>query len=78
MQGQGVVERRDGDVAAVDDQGPGCVGVQARAVVEAPEGGLAGGGGADGAGPEAGALVIVRRRNGRGMEGMGDVGMVGN
>ncbi len=52
-QGQGVVEGRDGDVAAVED-GEGClVGVQRGAVVEAAEGGLPGRGGADGAWAES-------------------------
>jgi hypothetical protein len=49
----GVVERRDGDVAAVEDRGPGRVRVYACAGVEASEGGLACRGCADGAGAEA-------------------------
>ena len=57
VQGEGVVEGGEGDVAAVEDAGPGCVGVEAAAGVEAAEGGLAGGGGADGAGAESGACL---------------------
>lgn len=41
LQGEGVVEGRERDVAAVEDGGPGCVGVEAAAGVEAAEGGLA-------------------------------------
>ena len=39
-EGQGVVHRSDGDIAAVDDLGPVLVGVDVCARVEAPEGGL--------------------------------------
>lgn len=51
-----VVEGGDGHVAAVEDTGPGEVGVQTGPRVEAAEGGLAGGSGADGAGAETGAF----------------------
>ena len=47
VEGQRVVEGGDGDVAAVEDEGPRCVWVYAGAVVEAAVGGLAGGGVAD-------------------------------
>lgn len=57
LEGEGVVEGGEGDVAAVEDGGPGCVGVEAAAGVEAAEGGLARGGGADGAGAESGACL---------------------
>ena len=57
-EGELVVEGRDGDVAAVEDVGPGGVGVEARAVVEGAVGGLAGGGGAEGAGAEARAGAV--------------------
>jgi len=56
VQCQGVVEGRDGDVAAIEDLGPGLVRVNGRPVVEASETGLPGGGGADGAWAETGAL----------------------
>ena len=55
---EGVVEGRDGDVAAVEDGSPVDVGVYAGAVVEAAVGGLACGGMADGAGAEAGAWAV--------------------
>ena len=53
MQGQCIVEGCDGDVAAIEDQWPGSIRVQAGAVVEAPEGRLARRCGADGAGTES-------------------------
>lgn len=56
-EGDEVVEGGHGDVAAVEDVGPGEVGVYSGAGVEATEGGLAGGGGADGAGAETGAFL---------------------
>lgn len=46
-QGEGVVERCDGDVAAVEDGERGGVWIERGAVVEAAEGGLAGGGSTD-------------------------------
>lgn len=54
---KGIVEGCDGDVAAVEDSEGGCVGVEVRAMVEAPEGGLTGGGGADGARTETRSCV---------------------
>jgi hypothetical protein len=55
LQSNGVVDGRDGDVTAVEDGGPVGVGVYTGSGVEAAEGGLAGRGGTDSAGPEAGA-----------------------
>lgn len=52
-EGDGVIEGRYGNVAAVKDAGPAGVRVYACAGVEASEGGLSGGCGADGAGAEA-------------------------
>ena len=59
VEGQGVVEGGDGDVAAVEDKGPGCVGVDAGAMVEGAVGCLAGGGVADSARAEAGSCSIA-------------------
>lgn len=50
--GETVVEGGDGDISAVGDLGPGFVGVDTGASVEACAGHLAGAGGADGAGTE--------------------------
>ncbi len=44
MKGQGVVEGRNGNVAAVENLGPRRVRIYARTVVEGAVGGLAGGG----------------------------------
>ena len=59
MEGEGVVEGCDGDVAAVEDEGPVDIGVDAGPVVEASVGGLAGRGVADGAWAEAGAGTVA-------------------
>jgi len=53
-EGDIVVEGRNGDVATVKDGRPRKVGVYAGAGVEAAEGGLTGGGRADGTGSETG------------------------
>ena len=58
LQRLGVVEGRDGDVATVEDRVRSRVWVQSAARVEATAGALAGGGGADGAGAEAGARTV--------------------
>jgi hypothetical protein len=55
-EGHGVVDGRDGNVAAVEHGCPGLVGVYPGPGVEAAEGGLAGRGLADGAGAEAGSF----------------------
>ena len=57
--GEGVVERGDGNVAAVEDFEGRDIRVQLAAGVEASESGLPGGGGADGARAEAGAGSIA-------------------
>ena len=54
-EGECVVKGRHGYVAAVDNACPGGVRVDARAVVEAAEGVLPGGGSANGARSEAGS-----------------------
>lgn len=54
--GETVVEGGDWDIAAVGDLGPGFVGVDSGAGVEACSGHLAGAGGANGAGSEAGTF----------------------
>jgi hypothetical protein len=56
--GGGVVEGADGDVAAVEEGGPGGIGVYRAGWGETAEGGLAGAGGADGARAEASACVM--------------------
>lgn len=56
--GEGVVEGRDGDVAAVDYFGPFLVGVQARARVVASKTGLASAGGSDCTGTKASAGAV--------------------
>ena len=61
FQREGVVEGRHGYVAAVEDRVGTRVRVQSAARVKAPEGALAGGGRADGAGAEAGSWAVGHR-----------------
>ena len=48
-----IIHGGDGNVATIEEGSPRCVGVDASTGIEAAEGGLAGGCGADGAGPKA-------------------------
>lgn len=59
LQRHGIIKRRDGYITTVNDGRPAGVGIDACAVVEAAEGGLAAGGLTDGTGAEARAFCFI-------------------
>ncbi len=58
FEGDTVVEGRDGDITTVKDGRPGEVGIYSSTGIEATEGGLTGGGRADGTGSETGTCIF--------------------